>query len=160
MRRRILKSACAIIAIGVTVSMAQCSRGPENPADIVAHFKYGAIGTEARAGIPYWIWRVLPIVFADKLPNRPGQGWEKLGFVYESDHSDHPVGTTHTKNGLADVVGLNCATCHAGTLRDGPGAPRRIVLGMPSHGMDVQGYLRFLTACAQDPRFTADTLIE
>jgi mono/diheme cytochrome c family protein len=31
---------------------------------------------------------------------------------------------------------------------------------MPSHEMDLQGYGRFLTACAQDPRFTASTLIE
>ena len=36
------------------------SRAPANPSDIVEHFKYGAIGTEERAGVPYWIWRVLP----------------------------------------------------------------------------------------------------
>jgi mono/diheme cytochrome c family protein len=155
--RRAIKVACAIFALSVTTT--QCGGGPQQPSDIVEHFKYGAIGTEARAGVPYWIWRVLPIVFADKLPNRPGNGWEKLGFIYESKDKDHPVGTTHTKSGLTDVVGLNCATCHAGTVRDAPGSMRRIVLGMPSHGMDVQGYLRFLTACAQDARFNADTLI-
>jgi mono/diheme cytochrome c family protein len=159
--RRSINIALALFVLVLAVTAAQCGRSAtDNPADIVEHFKYGAIGTEARAGVPYWIWRVLPMVFADKLPNRPGTGWEKLGFIYESSDRDHPIGTTHTKSGLADVVGLNCATCHAGTVRDAPGAPRRIVLGMPSHGMDVQGYLRFLSACAQDPRFTADTLIE
>lgn len=161
MTRRSINIALALFVLSLAVSVTQCGRSAtDNPADIVEHFKYGAIGTEARAGVPYWIWRVLPIVFADKLPNRPGTGWEKLGFIYESTDRDHPIGTTHTKSGLADVVGLNCATCHAGTVRDAPGAPRRIVLGMPSHGMDLQGYLRFLSACAQDPRFTADTLID
>ena len=42
--------------------------------DIVDHFKYGSIGTEERVGLPYWIWRVLPTVFEDKLPKRPGTG--------------------------------------------------------------------------------------
>ena len=30
---------------------------------------------------------------------------------------------------------------------------------MPANQMDLQGYARFLTACANDPRFTASTLI-
>ena len=43
-----------------------------------------------------------------------------------------------------------------------PGRSRRapkIVLGMPAHQMDLQGYARFLSACAKDPRFNADTLV-
>ena len=51
--------------------------------DILTLFKYGSIGAEARIGIPYPIWRVLPTVFADKLPARPGQGYERFGFVFE-----------------------------------------------------------------------------
>jgi hypothetical protein len=31
---------------------------------------------------------------------------------------------------------------------------------MPANRMDLQGYARFLTACAQDPRFNASTLLE
>ncbi len=127
--------------------------------DIVTHYKYGAVGTEARVGLPYPIWRVLPIVFADKLPARPGEGYERLGFLYESADAGRPIGTTHV-TGRVDLVGFNCATCHAGSYREAPGAPRRIVLGMPAHQMDLQGYARFLTACAQDPRFTAGTLID
>ena len=42
--------------------------------DIVSHFKYGSVGTEETVGLPYAIFRVLPVVFADKLPNRPGEG--------------------------------------------------------------------------------------
>ena len=47
------------------------------------HFKYGSIGTEKTVGVPYPLWRVLPIVFEDKLPKRPGTGYERLGFVSE-----------------------------------------------------------------------------
>ena len=59
-----------------------------------------------------------------------------------------------------DLVGLNCATCHVGSIRDMPGAGRRFVVGMPANQMDLQGYARFLTACASDPRFNASTLID
>jgi len=120
------------------------------------HFKYGSIGTEPTVGIPSALWRVLPIVFEDKLPKRPGTGWERLGFVNEGSGRPRPIGTTD-KGGR---VGLNCATCHVGTVRDAPGASPRIVLGMPAHQMDLQGYARFLTATAEDPRFTAGNLVD
>ena len=71
------------------------SAAPSSQGDILEHFKYGALGAEERAGVPYWIWRVLPVVFADKLPKRPGTGWEKLGFIYESSGRDRPIGTTN-----------------------------------------------------------------
>jgi RoxA-like, cytochrome c-like/Cytochrome C oxidase, cbb3-type, subunit III len=142
-----------LIAVVFVVAPSSSAQG-----DILEHFKYGALGAEERAGVPYWIWRVLPIVFADKLPNRPGSGWEKLGFIYESSGRDRPIGTTNA-GGLVKLAGLNCATCHAGTYRETPTAVRRIVLGMPANQMDLQGYLRFLTASAQDSRFTAGNLI-
>ena len=31
-------------------------------------FKYGSIRNEAEAGVPYWIWRVLPRMFPERLP--------------------------------------------------------------------------------------------
>ena len=153
LRNAALCSLCALWLIVSVFSVAPSSQG-----DILDHFKYGALGAEERAGVPYWIWRTLPIVFADKLPTRPGTGWEKLGFIYESAGRDRPIGTTNA-GGLIKLAGLNCATCHAGTYRESPTAARRIVLGMPANQMDLQSYLRFLTACAQDPRFTASNLI-
>lgn len=137
-------------------AMVACTTNP--PGDIVTEFKYGSVGTEETVGVPYWLWVVLPEVFADKLPNRPGNGYERLGFIYETPTSDLPIGASRS-GGLQPRVGLNCATCHAGSYRDAPGAPPAIVLGMPAHQMDLQAYARFLSAIAKDPRFNADTLI-
>jgi mono/diheme cytochrome c family protein len=128
--------------------------------DVATHFKYGSIGTEGTVGIPHPIWRVLPVLFADQLPDRPGQGYERLGFVMEpTAPQGRPIGTTYVEDRVA-LVGLNCATCHVGTVRESPSAPRQIILGMPAHQMDLQGYANFLTACANDPRFEAGTLID
>jgi mono/diheme cytochrome c family protein len=139
---------------------------PETYADPAQHFKYGSIGADSQGdesdpqggGIPYAIWRVLPSVFSDKLPNRPGVGYARFGFVYETPTSPRPIGTSVRENPIP-LLGLNCATCHTGTLRDTPDGQSRFVLGMPSHQLDVQGYLRFLLNVGQDPRFNADTLL-
>src|SRR5688572_31627199 len=134
------------------------SASGQTAADIVAEFKYGSVGTEETVGVPYWIWRVLPEVFPDKLPNRPGTGYARLGLVYETPTSDLPIGMTRA-GGLIPRVGLNCATCHVGTYRTAPDAAPTIVMGMPAHQMDLQGYARFLSAVAKDLRFNADTLV-
>jgi mono/diheme cytochrome c family protein len=126
--------------------------------DIERHFKYGSIGAEERSGIPYYIWIVLPRVFPEHLPDRPGTGYERLGFIYEDAGAKRPIGQSYKEDRVA-LVGLNCATCHTGTYREAPGAPRKIVPGMPAHQLDLQGYLRFLTACARDSRFNAPTLL-
>ena len=100
MRKRAIAIGVAIVA-AVAMVAAQTTRtagepppdGPSFP-DINDHFKYGSVGTEARVGLPYWIWRVLPIVFADKLPNRPGQGYERLGFMPGGAPHGRPIGTS------------------------------------------------------------------
>ena len=158
MARRTLGLSAAALLVVLAVRAAAWAQQPDTFTDITDHFNYGSVGTEERAGIPYWIWRVLPIVFADKLPNRPGQGYERLGFLNGGASHGRPIGTSY-KSGRVGLVGLNCATCHVGTLRAGPAEPKQIVLGMPANQMDLQGYARFLTACAEDPRFSASTLI-
>ncbi|HEV8488052.1 MAG TPA: cytochrome c [Blastocatellia bacterium] len=133
------------------------SFNPNAPVDYVKiedHFKYGSIGSDVDLGIPYWIWKVLPDVFADKLP---GEGYESLGFVQEPGH-DTPIGFSKRRVGL-DRVGLNCAVCHTGTVRDTPDSQRRIYPGMPANTMNLQAYYRFLFDCVRDGRFTGDNIL-
>ena len=89
-----MQLAAGLFVLTLTLTVA-CGTPTTPPLDnIVEHYKYGILGTEGRVGVPYWIFRVLPIVFADKLPNRPGNGWEKIGFLFETPDRDHPIGTT------------------------------------------------------------------
>lgn len=127
--------------------------------DIVDHFKYGSIGAEKNSGIPYWIWRVMPDICEEHLPKRPGTGYERLGFINEAAAHGRPIGTSY-RAGRGDLVGLNCATCHVGTLRASADAPRQVIAGMPANQMDLQGYARFLTACAKSPAFETGRVID
>jgi hypothetical protein len=148
-----------VLGLNILVAASQASQ-PDSDSfpDVVDHFKYGSIGTEEGVGIPYWIWKVLPAVFEDKLPRRPGTGYERLGFILDPSRHQRPIGTSYKDDRVARV-GLNCATCHVGTIRETVDGPRRIVAGMPANQMDLQGYANFLTACASDPRFNYDTLM-
>jgi mono/diheme cytochrome c family protein len=156
--RRLTMSAAVVLAATVCVR-ATTSRpdGPSFP-DIVEHFKYGSIGAEEGSGIPYWIWRVLPDVCSEHLPERPGTGYERIGFIDEGAAHGRPIGTSF-RPGNGDRVGLNCATCHVGTLRESPQSPPRVIVGMPANQMDLQRYARFLTACAESPAFETDRMI-
>ena len=124
--------------------------------DIREHFKYGSIGSEPANGIPYWIWKVLPDMFPEKLPP-PGNGYAAFGFVFEPG-AELPIGLARRKV-VIPRVGMNCAICHTGTVRDAPGSPARIYLGMPANTFDLQAYLQFLIDCASDGRFTADNVV-
>ena len=158
----------AVAAVGVAIVLAGVALillvgfvtrdVPERFDGIQDHFKYGSIGSDTDNGVPYWIWRVLPKVFADKLPDHEGDGYARIGFVYEAPDRDRPIGTSIRQHPIP-LVGLNCAACHTGTLQDAPGHPVQIVLGMPAQQFDIESYFGFLFACAQDPRFNPDTLI-
>jgi hypothetical protein len=118
-------------------------------------FKYGSIGNEQTDGIPYWIWLVLPRIFPDKLPG--SGGYASLGLVWE-EGNEMPVGLSKKTIGF-DRVALNCAFCHSATYRANPKDKPVIVPAGPSHQFDPQSYVRFLYACASDPRFNADTIM-
>jgi mono/diheme cytochrome c family protein len=120
------------------------------------HFKYGSIGVEAPAGIPYWIWLVLPRIFPEKLPG-PG-GYVSLGVSWE-EGQELPVGFTKVTIGFPRV-GVNCANCHTTSVRATPRDKPVFYLGGPSSRYDPQAYVRFLFACAKDPRFNADTIMK
>lgn len=153
------KIVAIIVAILVTVLLYLVSpfllgNGPVKYADIEDHFKYGSIGGEEANGIPYWIWKVLPVMFPDKLP---GEGYTSLGFIQEPDQ-DLPIGFSQSKI-LFNRVGQNCATCHAGSLRDTANSQPQIITAMPSNTVDLEGYIKFLSEVAVDKRFTAQEMM-
>src|SRR4030095_15758519 len=119
------------------------------------YFKYGSIGTENAAGVPFWLWLVLPKMFPEYLPG-PG-GWSALGFAWEPGR-ELPVGFSKKTIGF-ERVGINCALCHTAMVRRQDEAEPRIYLGGPGNTVDILGYQRFLFACASDPRFTAHNVM-
>jgi hypothetical protein len=130
---------------------------PEIHENISEQFKYGSIGAEERAGIPYWIWLVLPDVFPKYLPDRPGTAYEKFGLIHENGRPRY-IGISYRERQVP-LVGLNCAVCHCGTVRDAPDQPRRVIPGMPSHRFDLQAYQRFFFSCVRDPEFTPERIL-
>ena len=131
------------------------SDDPVTYASIDDHFKYGSAGGERASGIPYSIWMALPELFPEYLP---GKGLQSLGFIFEPG-KDLPIGVSKRKVQGVDRVFLTCAVCHVGSVRDTPSSPPRIILGMPANTVDLQGFQRFLGACALDEKFTADRII-
>ncbi|MFP5506847.1 MAG: hypothetical protein ACLGH6_11670, partial [Gammaproteobacteria bacterium] len=119
-------------------------------------FKYGSIGAENDAGIPYWIFYVLPRVFPDKLP-KPGVGYASFGVVWEEGR-ELPVGFSKRRIGF-DRVANTCAACHVASYRSRPDETPTLVVTGPNHTLDLEAFFRFLVDCAKDPRFNADTLM-
>ena len=118
-------------------------------------FKYGSIGAERDAGIPYWIFYVLPRLFPDKLPG-PG-GYAAFGVAWE-EGQELPVGFTRKVVGFPRVAN-NCAVCHTASYRiDAQSAPVFVPAG-PNHTLNLWAFFRFLVDCAKDPRFNADNLM-
>ncbi len=129
---------------------------PEAPfASMEERFKYGSIGAEADAGLPYWIFVVLPRVFPDLLPG--SGGYRSFGVVWEEGH-ELPAGFTKKVIGFARVAN-NCAICHTATYRSRPDQTPVVIASGPSHTVNVQGFIRYLTNCANDVRFNPDTLM-
>src|SRR5688572_6477266 len=153
-RRRLLFYFVGITLTFFYLVFPSISNGTVDYATIGDHFKYGSIGSESASGIPYWIWKALPELFADKLP---GKGYASLGFIQEEGH-DRPVGFSNRRV-FIDRVSLNCGVCHTGSVRDEAGAAPRIVTGMPANTMNLEGYTRFLLESAKDERFTVENVM-
>ena len=123
-------------------------------------FKYGSIGAEHDAGVPYWIFYVLPRVFPEKFVQdgkvAPG-GYAGLGVAWEQGQ-ELPVGFTKKTIGFARVAN-NCAVCHTTSYRVSADSNPVFVVGGSAHTANVQGFFRLLIDCARDPRFNADILM-
>ncbi len=120
------------------------------------HFLYGSVGTEPDQGVPYWIWLVLPRIFPEYLP-APG-GYASIGIL----------GARRTRDADRPLEGDRRLSARRHQLRDVPRRqlPRAAGTTCPtvypaaaSHQTGEQEYLRFLIACASDPRFTAGTIL-
>jgi hypothetical protein len=153
----------SLVILGVVwVLVALAVDQPTTYDDIEEHFKYGSIGSEPGGSVlqtvggvlpPYWIFKSLPSICSDKLP----RGYETFGFITEPG-KDLPIGVSRRRRLGGDQVGLNCAVCHTSTVRDAPGASPRIVLGMPAHRLDLQGFVQFVLDCTLDSRLTPDAI--
>jgi hypothetical protein len=149
--------ACVLVALAVRFTRDE----PVVYASGEDHFKYGSTGGERESGLPYWVWKVLPKIFPQYLPDGkyvPGQEYVSLGFIYEPG-KDLPIGTAQRNTQGLDRVFLNCAICHTGSVRETPQSKPFIYTGMPSNTVDLEGFERFIFACASDQNFTADRLM-
>jgi mono/diheme cytochrome c family protein len=122
--------------------------------DPVEHFKYGSTGGERESGFPYWIFQVMPRVCERHLPG----GYASLGLVFE-DGKDLPVGMSMRRYQGIDRTFLNCAVCHASTVRDAPDAKPRVVTGMPANTFNVWAFQKFFFDCGKDPKFAAEFVV-
>ncbi|WP_199608611.1 c-type cytochrome [Flocculibacter collagenilyticus] len=138
---------------------------------IESHFKYGSLGGERNLGIPYWLWRAMPTLCENKLPNKKSTdiGFESLGMIYEGDNT-LPVGVSSRRHLGLDRVFLNCAVCHTSTYQIKPSdealvvnnlksGNRHLVLGMPANRFDIMGFQQFFFQCVNDAKFKAKELI-
>jgi len=146
-----------VLAAVLTVYLAQRFL-PDEPVtyeDPVEHFKYGSTGGERNLGFPYWIWQVLPQVCAEHLP---GEGYESVGFVFE-EGKDLPIGMSKRRQFGIDRVFLNCAACHAATVRTAPDADPLVVVGMGANNLDLMAFQKFMYNCVADRRFTPKQIV-
>jgi hypothetical protein len=90
--------------------------------DIREHFKYGSIGSEPGGAIwnpvggflpPDRIFNALPRVCPDRLPG----GYPSLGLIWEEGR-DLPIGISRRRRLGSEMLGINCALCHVGSVRD------------------------------------------
>ena len=139
-----------IIAAGLTYWY-KFHRNVPQPAWITAtardNFLYGSAGAERDAGIPYWIWLVLPRIFPEYLPY-PG-GYVALGMTWE-EGKEMPAGFSKKTVGYVRVA-ANCALCHAASYRSTPDATPEVVAAIPGHTIDFQPLLTFLQALRPGP---------
>ena len=166
MRRALTLLGLAVVILGVIVGIwALVSMTTDRPVtfeSIDEHFKYGSIGSEPGGSLfatvggalpPYWVFKSLPSICSDKLP----KGYSTFGFITEEGR-DLPVGVSRRQRLGLDEVGLNCAVCHSGTVRETPASAPQIVLGMPANRLDLQAFVQFVLECSLDNRLTTDAI--
>ena len=166
-RRRFNALLALVIGIPLLIAILAAMRflpyRPVSYVNIEDQFKYGSTGGEQNFGLPYWIWKALPVVFADKLPPNRGPGWEAFGLVYENDahgrKRDLPVGVMRGRSMGIDRVFLDCAACHATSVRIAADRPAKVYVAMPAARFDIGLFQKFLSDIALDERFNANVIV-
>lgn len=154
LRMGLILAAAVAIPLGYGLWYELVRRGPSATFDDpVENFKYGSFGH--KWGLPYYFWQVMPEVFADKLPG--DGGWKSFGFEFEAG-TDYPVGFALQTTGFPGLS-PNCALCHAGSYRTNSASKAQLVLGAPPGRLDFKGFVDFVLACGNDPRWSAEVLL-
>src|SRR5689334_8493278 len=129
----ILVTLTLIVAAGALFTWYKFFREVPQPAwvmnDPEMRFKYGSIGGERDAGIPYWIFYVLPRMFPEKIPGP--NGFASFGFAWEQGQ-ELPVGFVKKTIGF-ERVGNNCATCHTASYRISEDSNPVFITAGPGH---------------------------
>ncbi len=148
-----------VVGIGAFVGWYKFFREEPQPAWVTAtpemRFKYGSIGAEHTAGIPYWIFYVLPRLFPEKLPGTGG--YASFGLAWEQGQ-ELPIGFTKKVIGFPRV-GNTCAVCHTASFRKSEDENPVFFVAGPNHTLNLEAFFRFLVDVARDPRFNADNLM-
>ena len=162
-RRNVLVLLVLVLVLAVWIVGSLRVDRPVAYDDIIEHFKYGSIGSEPGGSLlqpiggvlpPYWVFKALPSICTEKLPG----GYASLGLISEPG-KDLPIGISRRQRLGLQQVGLNCAVCHTGTLRESPGAQAQIVVGMPANQLDLQTLFQFVLDCTLDSRTTKETVL-
>jgi hypothetical protein len=150
----------AVVVVGAIVTWRLTDHSAPAYADPAEHFKYGSIGAEPSSGIPRPIWDLLPVLYPEEFVGR--SDFSAFGFLYETDTDGRqralPIGISQRNVGGVEVVWLNCATCHTGTVRVAEGASRKIVPGMPSNNLDFGRFVRVIMKLSVDERLSPNRL--
>ena len=151
------------ILIGILLAVRFLPDRPVTYANIEDHFKYGSTGGERNAGFPLFLWKALPVVFADKLPQNGATGYRAFGMIYEKDahgqDRELPVGVMRRRHVGLDRVFVNCAVCHSTTVREAPDKRQKVYVATGASHFDLGRLEKFFTDVVVDERFTASVLV-
>jgi hypothetical protein len=178
--RALLLVAGVVLAAAVVWTLTR-DRPLEETASDEEHFKYGSLGSEPGGTLlhpvggllpPASIFKVLPRVCTNVV-TRTGESsfgavtsYERdFGLIYEpipgrAEKRDLPVGISQRRRLGGEMLGVNCALCHAGTVRTAAAAEARVIPGMPPQQVDVQRLFRFIFDCIGSSEFTAPSVIK
>mgnify|MGYP006278441145 CR=1 FL=1 len=134
---------------------------PNRPVDYEndpEHFYYGSIGADISGGLPLKVMQVLPGMFPEYLPEgAERRDYTAFGFIRQPGRK-MPIGFS-TRRRFIDFTGMNCGTCHTGSVRESPQAEPMTIPGMPANTVDLLGFFKFLFKCAGDERFNARNVV-